>query len=285
MVVPRSQSISVVHLVWLPFGLDLFKGFVESYQRYGSGTEHELVFLFNGVDNEDQLASYHELAAFYRLTYKSFNLQKGWDLEAYRWVASKVETDYILFLNSYCRFTSENWLLYFIRAASLPGVGIVGATGSYQSIFTMIQYELKGKGKRGKTFKENFRKLKLFLKNSFLYRLWFAPFPNPHIRTGEFFINRRLFLELSFIPIKKKYDAYRLESGRIGFTQQILKKGLKPVIVDRNGSIYEVGQWKESNTFWISDQANLLISDNQTRKYMVADSHQKNFYTFMAWGC
>ena len=56
------------------------------------------------------------------------------------------------------------------------------------------------------------------------------------------------------------------------------------MVVDKNGRVYEVERWKESNTFWISDQANLLITDNQTRKYMEADGNEKNFYKFMAWG-
>lgn len=282
--VSRNVNVSVVHLVWLPFGIDLFRKFIASYKKHPAGYEHKLVFLFNGVQNEEELIPYQQFASEQELQYESFHLQKGWDLEAYRWVASKLDTKYILFLNSYSQFRGENWLAYFLKAAELPGVGIVGATGTYHSIFSMIRYETKLKWESGKGFNENFGKYKLLIKNFFLYRLWFASFPNPHIRSNGFVIERNVFLSLTFISIRKKYDAYRLESGRIGFTRQILRKGMKPVIVDKNGNTYELEKWKDSNTFWISDQANLLISDNQTAKYLEAGSQQKKFFTFIAWG-
>ncbi|MGZ3847215.1 MAG: hypothetical protein ACXVBH_14230 [Flavisolibacter sp.] len=245
---------------------------------------HELVFLFNGVENEEQLRPYHDLAFYYGLTYKSLRLKKGWDLEAYRWAASQIDAAYILFLNSYSRFRGDNWLAHFITAMSQPGVGIVGATGSYHSIFSMIQYETSTRWEREKSFNENFRKYKLLVKNFILYRFWFPPFPNPHVRTNAFLVERKVFVDLSLIPIKKKYDAYRLESGRIGFTRQIIKRGLKPIVVGKNGEVYEIAKWRESNTFWIDDQANLLVSDNQTEKFMEADSQQRKFFTFIAWG-
>lgn len=277
-------EVAVVHLIWLPFGIDLFKEFIVSYKQYSSGYRHKLVLLFNGVKAEEELIPYHEFAKDQEVIYESFYLQKGWDLEAYRWVASKIEAKYILFLNSYCRFMNDNWLAHFVKATTLPDVGIVGATGTYHSIFSMILYETKMKWENGKSFKENFRKYKLLFKNFFLYRFWFAPFPNPHIRTNSFLIERNLFQNLSFIPIKKKYDAYRLESGRNGFTRQILKSGYKPVVIDKNGRVYEMNQWKESHTFWIADQENLLIKDNQTEMYQNAAPEYKRFLTYLCWG-
>lgn len=280
----NTYSVSVVHLVWLPFGINLFKEFVQSYQLHSSGYNHKLILLFNGVNKEEDLIPYYEWARERNLVYESFQQQKGWDLEMYRWAASQLNSEYVLFLNSYIRFMNDDWLAYFMKAAALPGAGIVGATGTWHSIFSMIHYETKLKWERNKTFKENFRKYKLIVKNFFLYRLWFPPFPNPHIRTSAFLIKRKIFLDLSFGAIKKKYDAYRWESGRNSFTRQIMKRGLKPLITDKNGTIYEMNQWKESHTFWSNDQANLLLTDNQTKKFEKADDQQKKFFTLMAWG-
>jgi hypothetical protein len=173
----KQISVSVVHLVWLPFGIDLFNRFVQSYKKYQSGYEHELVFLFNGVQEENDTKPYHELANREGLHYKSFSRQRGWDLESYKWAASQLNTEYILFLNSYSEFMNNNWLMHFMKAIQLPGVGIVGATASYHSIFSMIRYETKLSWEWGKNLNENFRKYKLLIKNLFLYRTWFSPFP------------------------------------------------------------------------------------------------------------
>jgi len=281
----KFWSVTVVHLVWLPSGIDVFKEFIESYKQYHGGYEHNLVLLFNGVKAVEELVQYREFAQMKNVVYKSFHQKKGWDLEVYRWVASQIESKYVLFLNSYSRFLNDNWLAHFMNAAAHPNVGIVGATGTYHSIYSMIRYETRKNNQSRISFKDKFRRYKLIIKNIFLYRFWFAPFPNPHIRTNGFLIERELFLNLTFISIKKKYDAYRMESGRNGFTQQIIKKGLKPLVVDKNGEIYEIEKWKKSCTFWIGSQVNLLISDNQTRKYLEADHQQKKFFTFMAWGC
>ena len=281
----RNINVAVVHLVWLPLGIDPFKDFIDSYKQFNSGCGHQLVLVFNGVNDEQMLIPYLEFTRQKGVIYESFCQKKGSDLEVYRWVASQIASKYILYLNSYSRFLSDNWLAHFMKAAERPNSGIVGATGTYHSIFSMIIYETKKNKQNRLSFTHRFRRYKLIIKNIFLYRFWFAPFPNPHIRTNGFLIERELFLNLTFISIKKKYDAYRLESGRNGFTRQIMRKGLKPLVVDKNGEVYEIEKWKESSTFWIGSQENLLISDNQTRKYWEADSQQKKFFTFMAWGC
>lgn len=280
----KDYSITVVHLVWMPFGTGLFKQFVASYKGHDHGYEHKLVFLFNGVQRPEDTAPYHQIAREEGLVYKSFNKKDGWDLEVYKWITPEIDTPYILFLNSYSIILSDNWLRHLMEATRLPDSGIVGATGSWHSLFSMIRYETRLAWERNKTLVENFRKYKLLIKNFFLYRLWFPSFPNPHIRTNAFVISKELFVGLHLGPIKKKYDAYRWESGRNGFTRQIMKKGLRPLVVDKNGRIYDVQRWKESNTFWIDEQANLLISDNQTRKFLESDEEQRKFFTLMAWG-
>ena len=78
--------------------------------------------------------------------------------------------------------------------------------------------------------------------------------------------------------------AYALESGKNSITNQVLRNGLKTLIVDRRGHAYLKEQWPESNIFWCGNQVNLLIADNQTRLYDKVDSKNKRKMTCLAWG-
>ena len=75
-----------------------------------------------------------------------------------------------------------------------------------------------------------------------------------------------------------------LESGKYGITKQIEKMGLRPMVVGKDGKGYEKSEWDISNTFWRGAQENLLISDNQTRKYDKEGSDRKQKCEFFAWG-
>ena len=51
-----------------------------------------------------------------------------------------------------------------------------------------------------------------------------------------------------------------------------------------DGKGYDISHWKESRTFWIAEQENLLISDNQTALYHNADSSYRKILSNNAWG-
>src|SRR6185312_166977 len=89
----------------------------------------------------------------------------------------------------------------------------------------------------------------------------YGRFPNPHIRTNAFMIERKQFLSLKFPAFVSKQDVYRFESGRRSLTRQILARGQKPVVVGRNGMMYEISEWRSSSTFWTGEQDNLIIAD------------------------
>ncbi len=81
-----------------------------------------------------------------------------------------------------------------------------------------------------------------------------------------------------------KMQAYILESGKYGITKQMELMGFRPIVVGKNGRGYEKHEWDISNTFWRRVQENLLISDNQTRKYDTETSDLKQQWEFFAWG-
>ena len=57
-------------------------------------------------------------------------------------------------------------------------------------------------------------------------------------------IERELFLSLDFPVFASKQDVYRFESGRKSLTRQVLAIGLKPVVVGRDGVVYEISEWR-----------------------------------------
>lgn len=283
--VKTNNIIGVVHLVWLPYGIELYKNFINSYIKFSVGYEHELIFLFNGVNNENELHSYFKYAEISKIKYKYYCFKNGQDIQAYLWVSGKIaEYTHLLFLNSFSKILHNDWLQYYVNAIELPGVGLVGATGSWQSHYSNVFKEHKIGYEFKKTLLYNFRKYKLFLKAFFYWRFLFAPFPSPHIRTTGFMIKRDLFLQLEREKIISKFDAYLFESGRNGISNQLIKKGYQILVVNKFGETYVPNSWPESNTFWIEEQQNLLIEDNQTKLYCKANLYERKRLKELAWG-
>lgn len=81
-----------------------------------------------------------------------------------------------------------------------------------------------------------------------------------------------------------KLQTYRLESGKDSITKQVERMGLSVLVVGKDGKGYEKGQWHLSRTFWGDAQRNLLISDNQTRRYDAEDSDGQLRLEHLAWG-
>ncbi|MCP3477065.1 hypothetical protein NLM33_43695 [Bradyrhizobium sp. CCGUVB1N3] len=109
-------------------------------------------------------------------------------------------------------------------------------------------------------------------------------FPNPHIRTNAFMIERKLFLDVLPDSIETKNDSYLFENGPDGLTQQILRRGMKAVVVGANGRVYAMEEWGDSGTFRLGDQHNLLVKDNQTRAFQNMTAAERRAFTSMTWG-
>lgn len=280
---PLSNRIAVVHLVWLPFGLERFQAFIKSYKLFKADTPHDLIFLFNGVIQQEDITSYLVYSKNENIKFHHFTLKKGQDLEAYYWISRKLSHDYILFLNSYSTILAPGWLLKYVQHID-DRTGVVSATGNYISYYSSVFHKNGISWNSDKTFIENIKKYKLLLKAFFYWQFIFPPFPNPHIRTNAFFMKRDLFLALDFNKPKTKLNAYQFESGKYSLSRQLVKKGLKILIVDKYGRVYTINEWKTSNVFWQGNQENLLIGDNQTAAYDEANDLEKKRLTTLAWG-
>jgi hypothetical protein len=281
----KIVPVTVVHLIWMPYGTVLFEKFITSYCERKAGYEHQLVLLFNGVQNEQDLAPYLAIANANKITYSPLiHYGACQDIDAYFWAARQLNTDYILFLNSYSELQADNWLALYAEKMQAEKAGIIGATGSWQSYSSSVFINNTWKWELNKPFQENFSKFKLLLKALFYWSFLFPSFPNPHIRTNAFMLKRALLLSCKKGNLKNKFNAYLFESGRNSLTRQVNKKGLKVLLIDKMGNSYEKEEWINSSTFWMQSQQNLLVADNQTRLYSDGSDAQKKKLTYLAWG-
>jgi len=270
------SDICVVHLVRKKNGMGPFRRFLASYLDNPAGIDHDLLILYKGFYRKADIALYEELLkgiphSF--LTVADF----GFDLQSYFVAAEKHKSKHFCFLNSFSVILDKNWLLKFYRHIEQPGVGLVGASGSWGCI-------RPGQADRNAPLHKKLVRL-LFIKwpGKYLGK-YFDPFPNFHIRTNGFMIARENMLKIRHGIILTKMHAWILESGKKSITKQIERMGLKPIVVGKDGKGYDKHEWDVSNTFWRGTQDNLLIADNQTKKFDTESSEWRRESELFAWG-
>jgi hypothetical protein len=163
-------------------------------------------------------------------------------------------------------------------------VGVVGATGSYESAYANRVLMLGALPITSWSLLHGTVRYGMRRREQTRFRSRFAPFPNYHLRTNAFLIARSVMLRLQVDAIRSKTDAARFESGENSLTRQILRQGLKPLVIGRDGRAYEKEAWYESGTFRSGDQRNLLVADNRTNHYLQADPDTQRMLAVFAWG-
>lgn len=246
-----------IALTYLARGADVdclkhFKCFADSYKLYDAGTPHQLYIIFKGFKNKSYLLEAFDL--FKNLNYIPIHLNdKNLDIGAYIEWAKIVDKKRICVLNTASEILSPFWLYKLSVNLSIHNVGLVGATGSFESLHE--------------------------------YNNIFSPFPNVHVRTTGFMIDRDLFLCIAAdYNITSKDEAFMFESGPKSLTKQVLMKGKDILLVGRNGRGYSPEFWPHSDTFRQGTQSNLLIADNQTRNFSKMPWICKQDYVVRTWG-
>jgi hypothetical protein len=274
-------DICVVHLVRHENGLEPFIKFIESYNRHSAGIEHDLLIIYKGFSSAKRVSEYEKILS--PIPHQTlFVKDLGFDIRPYFIAARKLDYKYFIFLNSFSIILGEKWLDKMYRHVSQEGVGLVGATGSWQSMYTdcfNLSITRDDYTFWKCIFAKCLRRFRLFVLSFF-----FMPLPNYHIRTNAFMISRELMLKIKGWGILTKRGAWIFESGVHGFTRQVLDMNLKAIIVGRNGVGYQKENWHESNTYKQYGQSNLLIADNQTRTYCVGNNNMRKNESFKAWG-
>jgi hypothetical protein len=110
------------------------------------------------------------------------------------------------------------------------------------------------------------------------------PFPNPHLRTNAFALERKLLLSLDWPTNLTRLESVRLEGGTRSLTRQVRERGLEAVVVGRDGVAHPPEQWRQSRTFRSGEQENLLVGDNRTRHYQDGGRLTRYGLAWLAWG-
>lgn len=164
-------------------------------------------------------------------------------------VAKRFDLDRFVFFISWSRILDPRWLSFYLKAyADHSDCGVVGATGSYESLPPH------------------------------------DAFPNIHLRTNAFMIKRSLLLDIDPGVLVTKEAGNLFEAGPNSLTRQILSRGLQPIVVDRGGRSYRSEEWPRSLTFRSGNQERLLVADNRTHDYSAGSSRRRLRRAQLSWG-
>jgi hypothetical protein len=307
-------DIGVVYLCRHAEGEPPVRNFVSTYRARPAGAAHDLHVIFKGFPDQRALAG--SRALFAGLPVNAIELDDtGYDIGSYLAAARAVSNSRLIFFNGFTEFLADDWLQKFDNAMNAPRVGLVGATGSWQSLSSYYEVLIRlglhevrqlsdrlakrppraggstecdqtiqgsGEGRRAAALG---RGLYLLLRpDRYLLSLYeYGRYPNPHLRSNAFMIERARFLALHTPSFARKSGAYRFESGRRSMTRQIMAQGLRPVVVDRDGAIYDIPEWKAASTYWVDRQANLIAADRRTNQYADGSEDRRTRLRDYAW--
>jgi hypothetical protein len=215
----------------------------------------------------------------------------------------------LCFVNSYGEPLADGWLAKLDAALANPGVGAVGATGSWASNRSWVAYTLRlpsaytgllpSRGVARRAFLEmdleragtetRTRRASVVSRLRVLPQmprqiLAFERFPAYHLRSNAFMIEAATLARVHWPAIDDKTGAYALESGRASLTRQVQRLGLRTLVVDRDGVAYDPEDWPDSRTLWQGAQEGLLVADNQTRTYERGGDERRRVLSVFAWG-
>lgn len=294
-------EVAVVHLIRRKNGLAPFERFLASYRRYPAGLPHNLVLIFKGFPFGRGTMEYDRMLA--DLPHRRIYLaDRGFDLRPYFKAVSTLEHRYLCFLNSFSLILVSDWLAKLHHWAATKGVGVVGATASYQSFSSSSIERAQMLRQMNPAARMHWRvrhvfadmDARLIVQRGAAWILgatglwdpakYFPSFPNYHVRTNAFMASRETLTRVQIGPVFFKLSAYMFESGHESLTSQIMRRGLRPVVVGRDGTGYEKEQWHSANIFRQGCQENLLIADNQTDIYERGSFEKRTELSKLAWG-
>jgi hypothetical protein len=222
--------------------------FIQAYRSRPAGVAHELIVIFKGFASEPALDEARAEVA--GVAFREVHTDDDtFDIGAYADAVSRVSCERAAFLNTRSEPIASGWLGKLNAALGLPGMGLVGASGSLQAGLAQ------------------------------------GIFPNIHLRTNAFMMRAPLARRtLGRLKIRSKLDAYNAEHGSNSLTRQVVSSGLTVAIVGANGRAYAPEWWIGSRTFRQGDQSNLLVADNQTRAWDAMTWEERRVLYGGTWG-
>jgi glycosyltransferase involved in cell wall biosynthesis len=330
-----SSTIRVFYLARLTDGRKKISRFAKSYSRFTPGKEHDLTVIVKGANNQFEVDLITQQFSGIDCSFELVPDSIGVDIHAYLYMVQKYDNEFFCFLNTHSEIVSEKWLEKMYKAIIRPNVGLVGAFGSYESIYRSweVLYKAQQRYRRGElSFRDAWNFYWILessrLKGSFFLRWplrrifgickrlllrilrlprseyhesyeWrnvtrtgaplsfvnkFNDFPNPHIRSNAFLVKRKDLESFQDLADKSKLAANEFECGKKGLSQFFLDQNKKLVVVGNSGEEFDSTRWNESDTFRLGLQSNLLIHDNQTRKFASMKAGTRNLHQIFSWG-
>ncbi|MBI1215366.1 MAG: hypothetical protein GC185_06060 [Alphaproteobacteria bacterium] len=244
------KKIAVMYLCRFGNPPHFSRNFLKDVIRFRAGVEFDLVYILKGFPEGVSDKAFLEIRK--ELPCDSYEVRVSDDLfitSAHLGGAEQVDHEMVLPLTSWSNIHCDQWLSPFVSAFDkIPDCAISGATGSFESLDDK------------------------------------TPFPNIHIRTTAFLLNRNLFVSAERGELKTKYDNNLMEAGPNGLTRQMLNRNKRVAVVGKGGQIWEPRDWAKSLTFRAGYQENLIISDNRTHAYDVSKQKKRLRLARMAWG-
>ncbi|OBG33190.1 hypothetical protein A5672_24770 [Mycobacterium alsense] len=266
------SELTVIHLARGSNGQAPLERFLESYRAHDAGAAHEFLVVFKGYADENDLIRDEAHARAFGAETLRLERDDLFDIGAYREAARLIETRYVAFFQSFSEIVAHDWLARLYCGIRREGVGLVGATGSWESQASNAFQEFKGRPLPNKAA-------------HWLYKWRFSPhFPNPHIRTTGFIMQRDDFLALRAPQTRSKQLAWAFEAGWSSMTRQVERQGLVALVAGRDGRYFSKDSWPQSETYCAHGQSNLIVQDNHTRKYAEGPEALRREFQCRAWG-
>ncbi len=264
------HSVDVIYLArGKNSGLENAERFLDSYEKHAAGYDHNLIIACKAWENIDK--EYNILVKrAQKLNAKILNLpDENYDIGAYYRSAIQLHSNFIFCCNSTSEILCDNWLFLFAKHIEQNNMlRFIGASGSWQCTPTLLTAFWADKETAAKDEITSY--LNIYKKLSQNENLYTTHFPNYHIRTTGFLIDRKLFLQYIKNKIQDlicKFIAFQIESGPESLTKYILSRGYTIGVAGKNGTFYEKEHWHQSQTFRVVNETNLIIADKQNREY------------------
>ncbi len=121
-------------------GLDTFP---RTYAQFDAGIDHDLVVIRKGGTRKRGASLALELMFEDRSIagrqVDFIDLEDvGYDIQAYMQLAGALRHEYVCFLNSHSEIACDGWLAKLFAPLEHPGIGVAGATASYESIIDTL---------------------------------------------------------------------------------------------------------------------------------------------------
>lgn len=269
---PAIRTVEVVYVAFQPYGTEAVERFLRSYRLHAAGLRHRLTIALKGYVDSVERAGL--VAQAHRAGAVAIEVpDRGFDIGTYLHVAAASSSETLCFLNSNSELLTADWLVKLVGALRRQGGGAVSATGSWESHSADQLRILPG---HPPGIRRRATRLLTLLPR-------FAWFPNVHLRTNALAIDRTELLRHGFGEPGDKHDAWLFESGRSGLSASIRRSGKRVSVVGADGCAFAPGEWADSGTFWQGEQANLLVGDNQTRRFQHGDRETRQRLAEFAW--